>query len=148
MVKKETVTQSIYEENKERIGACRFCGQLCRISEEQYQDYTANPANSDADPEDILNWIATMNCTCEDGRAEQAQQISKDETFDNIDKLFKEDHPEIAELLKSAAVLMYNQKMVKLSIQIGKYTKGTITKNSKGIVQVKRIYTKTDTLES
>lgn len=148
MAKKEPITMSIYEENKERIGACRFCGQLCRISEEQYQDYTANPANGDADPEEILNWLATLNCTCEDARAQQRVEISKDETFDNIEKLFGENNPEIAEILKNAAILMYEGKMSKMSLQIGKYTKGTIAKNSKGVVQVKRIYTKTDTLEA
>lgn len=132
-------------------GACRFCGQTFLVEPEELENYcqpfTVEEMESDK-LDEVINWVATMRCNCEGARHEQYVEGVKEQTKANIDELFSDDHSEAAEVLKAAADILAEGKIAGLAMQLGKKTRASMTRNTKGEIKVKRTVTSTDTLES
>lgn len=128
-------------------GVCRCCGQLRMIPDEEVEKYASQTVAGEVPP-DLLDWLAMMNCNCDDARIEQKKQETRDKAKENVRKLFEHEHPSASDFMLKAIDLMVDQKMGNMSIQLGKYTKANITKNAKGEIKVKRTVTKCDELEA
>ena len=128
-------------------GVCRCCGQMRMIPDEEVEKYASQTVAGEVPP-DLLDWLAMMNCNCDDARIEQHKQHTRDKAKENVRKLFEHEHPSASDFMLKAIDLMVDQKMGNMSIQLGKYTKANITKNAKGEIKVKRTVTKCDELEA
>ena len=131
----------------EVTGACRLCGQMRIIPQEMVDQYSHGTMAGELPPE-TLDWLAMMQCGCDDARIEQKKQETREKAKEHINKLFEHEHPSAAELMRKGIDLMVDQKIGNITIQIGKYTKANITKNAKGEIKVKRTVTKCDELEA
>lgn len=131
----------------ETTGTCKCCGQLRIIPEDVIQPYKDGTMAGEVPP-DLIDWLAMMNCSCDDARIEQHKQHTRDKAKENVRKLFEHEHPSASDFMLKAIDLMVDQKIGNISIQIGKHTKANITKNAKGEIKVKRTVTKCDELEA
>lgn len=81
------------------MGTCNFCGQT------RYVDLP------DSTPEGIETeeacHQATVECNCKDGSDWRATQLVIERCSDNIELLFREDYPEIADILQDAKGIIY-----------------------------------------
>lgn len=128
-------------------GACRYCGQIYLIPEEDIEPYENGEVAGEI-PADLTDWLATLRCDCDGARCLQRVEETKEQTKANIDILYSEDYPEAAELLKKVADMIAEGKAVSIKLQIGKRTAATMARNAKGEVKVKRTITKSDELSS
>lgn len=131
----------------EATGVCRLCGQMRIIPAEVIEPYASQTVAGEVPP-DLIDWLAMMNCNCDDSRIEQHKQHTRDKAKEHVRKLFEHEHPSASDFMLKAIDLIVDQKMGNITIQIGKYTKANITKNAKGEIKVKRTVTKCDELEA
>lgn len=81
------------------MGTCNFCGQT------RYVDLPdSTPENVEA--EEACHQ-ATVECSCKDGSDWRATQLVIERCSDNIELLFREDYPEIADILQDAKGIIY-----------------------------------------
>lgn len=103
-----------------RIGTCIFCGQTQQIE-----------PNCDATDEKV-NWIATMQCDCEDARHYQNMQGAAQE----IDDMWGKTLPEAASLAKQAMTYIEKGAIQSININTGNCIKIKVSANSKGEISI------------
>lgn len=105
-------------------GRCRYCGQIIYLGR--------------SIPEDQSEEAATLACNCKEGVYYRTRIKRIEQTDDNIDLAFIENHPEMAQLLKDAVPLLIDYKIAKISIDTGKNIKGTVSMTTKGNLKVEK----------
>lgn len=115
-----------------QTGCCHYCGQIINLE--------TDGKRTEAE----LDRMAQHKCDCVGAR--RARRIEN--TEQNIDELFAEQFPEVAELLKKAAPLIMQYKLNKITIDTGKKVKAVLTMNSKGMIKVEKNYTAKASVES
>lgn len=119
---------------KDSKGCCIYCGQIKMV---QVPDSFTQ--------EQIIEEV-TNQCNCEEAKAHQFKQLeeelkeqSKLTAQGMIIELFKEQFPEVAELLQKAIIPLAEFRFDKLTIKIDDTTTAHISINSKGEIKVERI---------
>lgn len=115
-----------------QTGCCHYCGQVINLE--------TDGKRTEAE----LDRMAQDKCNCYG--AARARRIES--TGKNIDKLFGEDFPDVAELLKAAAPMIMQYELNKITIDTGKKVKAVLTMNSKGAIKVEKNYTAKASVES
>lgn len=120
-----------------RIGTCIYCGQTRQVEVE-----------GGTVPEEVLNRRATEQCDCDMAVAAHESEKIKTKAEENVEKLFREQFPDTASLLKAAVLPIISGEMDSITIDTGMRVKGKITKTSKGNIKVERIETRKAVLEN
>ena len=115
-------------------GKCIYCGQQIIVDSGK--------------TEEERDKLATKQCTCADAKAAAQNEATTLNAEENIKQLYKQDHPEVEELLIAALPLLADDKIAGITIDTGKRVKAKMTKSSKGNIKVERISTSKAVLES
>ena len=128
-------------EYKSIVGNCIYCGQS-RIVEVFEGDLVK--ASSE---EEYVNLLATEKCDCSEAKVQRhiKQQMKRAKEY--INKYFRADFPETAEILNYAVVMIIDGKFDKITIDTGKKVKGIVQINSKGNIKVQRKATNDSSME-
>ena len=118
-----------------QTGACIYCGQIRQIE-----------VDGRKTEQELAN-LATMKCTCPDAKAAQEVEHMQLTAETNVEKLFKEENPDMASLLKAAVLPIMGDRIDQITIKSGKMT-GKISINSKGGIKVERTDTNKKALEA
>ena len=81
------------------MGTCNFCGQT------RYVDLP-DSVSEDTEMEEAC-YRATAECNCKDGSDWRATQLIIEKCSDNIETLFRESYPDIADILQEAKGIIY-----------------------------------------
>lgn len=99
----------------EKIGYCRFCGQMTSIS----------PDTPDGLDEDQLIERATLSCNCDGAVEYRAAVKRKQKALKNVSALFGDDAPlqkrlsaQVVKLLKDAVELLCDDGMEKMTLNL------------------------------
>lgn len=122
----------------EKIGYCRFCGQMASIGPDA-------PDALDVLDEDQLIERATLSCNCDGAVKYRAAVQRKQKALKNVTALFGDDAPKekrlptmIVQLLKDAAELLCDDRMEKMTLNLWGGVKATLSQNSKGEIKIER----------
>ncbi len=118
-----------------QIGACIYCGQSRQIE-----------ADGRKTEQELAN-MATMLCNCEEAKAAQDVEMMQTTAETNVEKLFREENPDMASLLKAAVLPIMGDRIDQIIIKSGKM-QGKVSVNSKGGIKVERTDTHKKALES
>ncbi len=121
---------------KEKIGYCIYCGQTRMLKVEE--DLS----------EENLNELATEECDCISAALARKRAKTQAEAEDNVEKLFRGDLPEVADLLSASISLIVNRQISKVTIDTGKKIKAQAVRLSNGTVKVERSETNKTVMES
>lgn len=81
------------------MGTCNFCGQT------RYVDLPDN-IPEETEMEEAC-YQTTIECNCKDGSDWRATQLIIEKCSDNIETLFRESYPDIADILQEAKGIIY-----------------------------------------
>lgn len=116
---------------------CRFCGQMVQFMGDD--DLTEPQAQE----------IATMNCSCDEAADYQKEKNRKENALKNVEKLFGGEAPQdkriredIVKLLKAAVEEIYTGGLAKVTLNLRGGVKASVSKNSKGEINVERTDTR------
>ena len=121
---------------KEKIGCCIYCGQTKMLKVEENVS------------EENLNELATEECDCISAALARKRAKTQAEAEDNVEKLFRGDLPEVADLLSASISLIVNRQISKVTIDTGKKIKAQAVRLSNGTVKVERSETNKTVMES
>ena len=125
----------------ERVGYCIYCGQSRMVNAFEGDIVKASSE------EEYVNLLATEKCDCSEAKVQRhiKQQMKRAKEY--INKYFKADFPETAEILNYAVVMIIDGKFDKITIDTGKKVKGIVQINSKGNIKVQRKATNDSSME-
>lgn len=115
-----------------QTGCCHYCGQVINLE--------TDGKRTEAE----LDRMAQQKCSCTG--AARARRIES--TEQNIEELFAEKFPDVAELLKAAVPMIMQYELNKITIDTGKKVKAVLTMNAKGMIKVEKNYTAKASVES
>ena len=103
------------EDTKVVTGACRFCGQIMAVekSEAEWLDLIRE-TNKDA--EQLADEEATRQCRCYEGTAYRKETAILKEAEVNIEMMFRDNLPEIADTFQAVKEFVQQNKIKKISI--------------------------------
>lgn len=116
-------------------GECIYCGQIRQVNVPE------------GTPKEEVNRAATLNCECEESIKVYKLEEMKSAAEKNIDFLFREEYPEIANLIKAALPAISKRKLEKVTIKDKSIT-GTIMITGKGHIKVERSEIQRETREN
>lgn len=123
--------------SKLNTGVCRFCGQTIAIETEE----------SLTSPQ--LAEEATMRCTCEQAVEYQKEKQRKEKALKNVSVLFGQDAApekrvgeEIVSILSAAVEEIYTGGLAKVTLNLRRGVKASVSQNAKGEINVERTETK------
>lgn len=117
-----------------QIGYCIYCGQATQI-----------PVEKETDQEQIDQW-ATQRCDCDRAKRQQDWESTKNQSETYIDSLFKEDYPDVAEILKGNVERCFKEKIDKINIKCGQMAATMERKETDKGIKIK--INRTDTIKS
>lgn len=121
-------------------GACRFCGQIQILTPEIMKEH---------DPDlDSPEEIATLHCTCKEGKFYRDEKRDLDAAFENIDYLFEKFDIETRDFLKEAAKAVRKKYVERLTVKVSEDITATIKLKGSDHIVVERKKTEKDTLET
>lgn len=102
-------------EMRQVTGSCPYCGQqrMIELSEDEWMDLIAE---TDKDAEELANIMAAEQCKCREGQEWRADRHVLKMCEDNIEAMFREKNPEIADVLQAARPLIWHKRLKRLSI--------------------------------
>lgn len=116
-------------------GACIYCGQI-------YQLKTSGKCTD----EQLDAW-ATQKCGCTNARLERIKEETAEKAKNNIEKLFREEYPEMADIMRISVDMLADDKIAGITVDAGKGIKGKMTITSKGKIKVEKTVSKKTCLE-
>lgn len=119
-----------------QLGACIYCGQIFNLQ------------TSGQCTDEQLNRWATEQCDCSGARIERKAAESEEKAKDNIEKLFRENSPEAADLMKLAVRPVREQKIASITVDTGFGAKGSVKLSSKGAIKVEKSISRKTSLEA
>lgn len=100
-------------------GECMFCGQTAIIDHTE-DEWLELIKKYNQKPQTMANEYATRTCNCQKGQAWRDMKDALEICGRNIELMFEENFPEVAEILKEAMPLVYGAKILrKVSVTIG-----------------------------
>ena len=135
-MEQERTAQEYLEGTEIQTGACVHCGQIFQMQ----------TAGNCAD-EQLDKW-ATEQCDCVGARLERKAVESEEKAKENIEKFFREQCPEAADLMKMAVRPVREQKIASVTVDTGFGTKGSVKLTSKGSIKVEKSISKKTSLEA
>lgn len=118
-----------------RYGTCKYCGQINRMD-------TVGQCT-----EKQLNDWATEMCDCSGARVEKKRAETAEKARSNIEKLFRENYPDTADILRMAVGPVTKNIIAGITVDTGHGIKGKVTLTSKGKVKVEQIVSRKTSLE-
>jgi hypothetical protein len=118
-----------------QIGECIYCGQGYQLD-----------ADGSVTMEE-LNRMATAMCDCEQARNAQEYEQIQTKAEENVEKLFREDLPDVASLLKSSVLPIMGGQIDQIIIKAGKVS-GKVAATSDGSIKIERSETSKAVLKS
>lgn len=94
-------------------GCCMACGQTKLIEIDGYEAEELG----DEELQRLADREATKGCKCKEGYALRDKWAIVDECAENIEAMFRESHPEIADLFQEAKEPVYDHVIRKINIQ-------------------------------
>lgn len=117
-------------------GACIYCGQI-------YQLETTGICT-----EEQLDRWATEKCDCGGAKAERRKMKTEETAKDNIEKLFRENYPEAADIMRGCVNPIIGNQIASITIDTGSGIKGKVSMTRKGMVKVEKNVSKKTSLEA
>lgn len=117
-------------------GACIYCGQI-------YQMETTGTCT-----EEQLDRWATEKCDCGGAKAEKRRAKTEETAKTNIEKLFRENYPEAADIMWKSVNHIIENKIASITIDTGFGIKGKVSLTNKGMVKVEKTVSKKTSLEA
>ena len=108
------MSSEMSEENT-RMGNCLFCGQT-RIIELPLEDLLDRIKKTGKAAEDIADYEASRECKCKEGSAWREDQRVQEDCEQNIEEMFRDDYPEIAEIFQGVKGIIWRKRLKKISI--------------------------------
>lgn len=102
-------------ETREKTGCCKFCGQL-RIIEKTEDEWLDIIQKTNQDAQQIADEEATLSCNCKEGSDYRAEEWILQKCHDNIEIMFRDNNPEIADVLQEAKRMVYRQNVKKINV--------------------------------
>lgn len=127
------------QEGKIGYGECQFCRQMFSF------EIVGDPNTGEA--QELLDRWATERCKCIDAGVWREEQGKKEKARKNIEKLFRKDLPQVADILMQAVEPVSNGYVASVSINTGAEIVASI-REKKGKLVVSRKVTTEDTLEN
>lgn len=114
----------------EKTGVCRFCSQV-RMIERTEDEWLDLIARTNAKGQDVADYLAVLECNCREGADFRTEQRIFQEAKENIDTMFGEEYPEIADTFQNLkAAIWHNQlKRVKISTHENEVAEMSRTQN-------------------
>lgn len=116
-------------------GTCRYCGQIHHMN-----------TTGQCTEEQLNDW-ATGMCNCTGAKMEKKRHTSEEKAKSNIEKLFRENYPETADLLRQAVGPVVRSLIAGITVDTGHGIKGKVTLTGKGKVKVEQTVSKRTSLE-
>lgn len=93
-------------------GICRYCGQtmFTEWEEDKWLDVIQK---NNMSPQDIADENATLACKCKQGLGYRKRKEAVKTCGDNIEAMFREHYPEVADILQEAKELVYGGNCIK-----------------------------------
>lgn len=101
--------------DKSVTGCCHFCGQtkIISLSEEEWLNLFQE---TDKMAEEIADELAAEECDCRQGEDWRTGKIILERCQESIEEMFREHHPEIADLLQAAKEYIWSKRIKRISI--------------------------------
>lgn len=127
-----------YEDQRiEKTGTCRFCGQVRMVSlkEDEWLDRIRETGRSGTD---IADFVAAQNCNCKDGEAFRLEQRVFEECEGNIEIMFGESLPEIADVFQRLKAAVWHEQIRSVVIRTPNDITATMAKGN-GTIKLKYV---------
>lgn len=110
MAKKEETMETI----RPKAGICKFCGQskMIDLTEDKWLERIAQ---TNQDPQEIADCLATEGCNCKEGSDWRADRYVLQQCEENIEAMFREKYPEIADIFQAAKARIWYQTLKKIT---------------------------------
>ena len=128
-------TTKEYLEGTLEYGACVYCGQV-------FQMETSGECT-----EEQLNRWATEKCDCSAAKTDRRKAAKEENARNNIEKLFRENYPEAADLMRMAVHPVMQQKIAAITVDTGQGIKGSVKLTNKGFIRIEKNVSKKVSLE-
>lgn len=132
----EKTAKEYLEGTEVQLGACIYCGQVFNLQ------------TSGQCTEEQLNRWATDQCDCSGARGARRAEESEKKAKDNIEKFFRENSPEAADIMKMAVRSVQEQKIASITVDTGFGVKGSVKLTNKGFIKVEKSISKKTSLEA
>lgn len=103
------------DEIKSVTGTCQFCGQI-RMIEKSEDEWLELIQKMNKSGKYIADFLATIECTCRDGLEWRAEQGVLKKAGEHIEFIFRDEYPEIADILQETKELIWHQQIKKIQI--------------------------------
>ena len=103
------------EETRPQIGNCKFCGQT-KIIDLTEDEWLEAIIETNMVAQDIADEIAMEQCTCREGAGWRHNKKVIEMTRDHIELMFRDQYPEIADILQEAKTLVWSGPIKKLAV--------------------------------
>lgn len=103
------------DETRTKNGACRFCGQI-RMIEMTEDEWLDQIQKTNKSGDELADDIATLNCSCRQGSDYRAEMLIISRCEENIELMFREKLPEIADIFQEAKTLVQKQVLKKITV--------------------------------
>lgn len=130
------VTEERLEGTKILNGACIYCGQI-------YQLETTGICT-----EEQLDRWATDKCDCGGAKEERRKAKTEEAAKDNIEKLFRENYPKAADIMRECVDPIIRYRISSIIIDTGSGIKGKVSMTGKGMVKVEKNVSRKTSLEA
>ena len=101
--------------NCTKTGICKFCGQS-RIVEYSEDEWLQAVAESNMSIEELADLEAMEQCTCREGAGWRNTRRVLEQTGKNIEYMFRETYPEIADILQEAKSMVWGGQIRKITV--------------------------------
>ena len=108
-------TEKNENETRTVTGACRFCGQI-RIIDMTEEEWLDRIQKENKGAETIADDMATLSCNCKQGSDWRADMLIISRCEENIELMFREKLPEIADIFQDAKTLVQKQMLKKITV--------------------------------
>ena len=103
------------EKTKTVNGSCRYCGQIKMITLTE-DEWLEKIRQTNQDANDIADTLVTEQCSCREGQDWRRDHYAMDQCRQKIEDKFREDYPDIADMLLEAVPMIYYQEIKRISI--------------------------------
>ena len=134
-MEQEKTVEEYLEGTELQYGACVHCGQVFQLQ------------ISGQCTEEQLNRWETEKCDCSTARTDRRKAATETKARDNIEKLFRENYPEAADIMRMAVHPVMEQKIAGLAIDTGQGVKGSVKLTNKGFIRVEKSVSRKTSLE-
>ena len=97
------------------FGTCKFCGQMKAI-DYSGEEWAVLIEETHLDPQEIADTKAMKDCSCPEGSNWRYNARILEETKNHIEALFREQYPDIADILQETKCLVWGGQIKRISV--------------------------------